>query len=170
MPFSFIASPGRAGARSQRCEILAYYKSRRESFPDGSVSFCVALQPEKFVVGSEANQFDGACSLVKPYQKVITTNMTFHTTFIGPMQFMRFTVSGDGLAIFQQLENIVERFQFLRLVHIFAIVFLELGAINKFFHPSMDFVIASMLLVSTLGSSTPERHSSIAARVSALGR
>ena len=91
--------------------------------------------------------------------------MTFDAALIFSLQKMGFQFGGQRLFVFKQPKNFNKLQKFRRLILIpFKVLFIT-GTKNY----SIDFIIASTLLVSTIPAYSPLRTSSIAFIVSSFG-
>lgn len=122
------------------------------------------------MVCAKTQQLDRVRGLVNPYQQEVILYVAFHASLIDAVQLVRLVLGRNPPCLLKMNQKVIELTQFCRLVGIPLEVLLEFGRpYYCLFHYSMDLINASKLERSTSSSSTPLRHSSMAASVSALG-
>lgn len=82
---------------------------------------------------------------------------------------MRLKFHWYGNSVFKIMQDFIKQGKLFLVMPVPLEIFFESVGKSKFFHPSIDLIIASIDELSIVPAYTPRRVSSIAARVSAFG-
>lgn len=119
---------------------------------------------------AEAEQLDDLFLFIYPDEEVITLDVTLHATGVIAGEHVRSHLLWNRFFVLKHTNHLKQFLYQAGPVPVSFEILFELGAESYSFHPSMDLMNDSKLLVFIVPEYSPCRASSMAAIVSAFGR